>query len=97
MTDGLSIEFDPAVWHEEARTGISGSLLGNQRLIVMQDANGRRLAYLEVKIGDKSRAKGEFVTGDIEETLRNVVRWGLAFPSVIDLVEGCLVQLHQKT
>jgi hypothetical protein len=97
MTDGSTIEIDRAVWSEEARSGISGSLLGNQRLIVVQDASGRRLAYLEVKMGNKTHAKGEFVDGDIEQTLRHVVRGGLAFPSVIDLVERCLEQLHQKT
>ncbi len=95
MTDGSSIEIDRAEWSEEARLGISGSLLGNQRLIVMQDANGRRLAYFEVKRGDKTHVRGEFVGEDIEQALRHVVRWELACPSAIDLVGGCLGQLRQ--
>jgi hypothetical protein len=70
-------------------------LLGNQRLIVMQAANGRRLAYLEVKRGDKTHGRGEFVEEDIEQALRHVVRWELAGPSVIDLVGACLRQLRQ--
>ena len=85
MTDGSLIEFKEGDWAIEALSGTAVPLLGNQRLV-----------YLEVKIGNKSRATGEFVEGDLEHTLRNVVRWGLAFPSSIDLVEGCLEQLQQK-
>jgi hypothetical protein len=96
MTDGSSIEIKERDWTIEALSGTSVPRLGNQRLVIAHDGDGHRLVYLEVKIGDKSRATGEFVEGDLEHTLRNVVRWGLAFPSAIDLVEGCLEQLHQK-
>ena len=91
MTDGSLIEFKEGDWAIEALSGTAVPLLGNQRLVVAQNGDGHRLVYLEVKIGNKSRATGEFVEGDLEHTLRNVVRWGLAFPSSIDLVEGCCV------
>jgi hypothetical protein len=98
LINGSSIQIDPAVWPEVASSATSGSMCGteyvSQRLIVVKHADGRRLAYLDVGFGDKRRATGEFIEGDSWQTLNRVIERGLACPTVIDLVGGCLLQLR---